>query len=314
MLRHILAAIWTVSTVALLGQASMAQGLARGTIHASENTLIRPMATVFRMQLQVRGQGKTLEEAIDHLRKRRNLVREQLLTLGASEESIKFEGLCVLREVLIAPPPTTLIPPGVSPALQPVPAGQPANADPFYGRTTVPPLVQPPPISATGTGVATMVTAEWPLRGEGNEEILLAGEKVRDKVLADKVCVAESTTPMPMSSPSAYLPASDVPSTAPSLGFVRNYAADQPVFRFAAYITTEQRKTAITEAFAKAKSKAAELAEAAGGRLGSLDTINYVINGSTCSGAVMANESEATGASPTDIVYRLRVDASFHLE
>jgi uncharacterized protein YggE len=111
------------------------------------------------------------------------------------------------------------------------------------------------------------------------------------------------------------------PFAAPAVG------NPSPTFVYVATISSQQRKAALAEAFGKAKLQAAEVAEAAGGKLGAATAVSGTIANSGCSPwspfpvatpATFAGTSpdgtEALATDPSAMQFHARVNATFRLE
>ncbi len=114
-----------------------------------------------------------------------------------------------------------------------------------------------------------MLTAQWPLAGDTTEKLLLAAEALREKIKAAELTGGKE---VPKLSPEEQEVAEE---TAAEMS--RNMGGDEetakpgePRFLFVARISPQDRQTALSGAFAKAKAQAAELAKAAGAGLGPL--------------------------------------------
>jgi uncharacterized protein YggE len=170
-----------------------------------------------------------------------------------------------------------------------------------------PPPTIPPP--ATFVTVMASLTADWKLRGENQEAVLRESEALKQKIEAADLLgmngdeelspeeqtlrttsgdsarivvpmpvpssIAMSCSPAPTSNsrgicgavpPVIYPAALPAPSTFSMVDC-------SPKFVFVARVSNEQRKAALAEAFKEAKRHAAELAEASGGSLGTLQTV-----------------------------------------
>ncbi len=242
-----------------------------------------------------------------------------------------------------APPPVTTSPTvraGATPSTAPSPTATPL----FIPRPAAPPYPEPPrtapgspprlpPIQPV-VHVWTIVTADWPLTGEGFDERLIAGEALMTKIAAADV--AGATIPDPLiprdgdvdelmpTPPRSYPPRVAPPSrySAPSytppgmtpdngsywspVSFPPAAPASQRNYRYVTKITESQRKAAMAEAFAKARREAGELAGAAGKSIGGL----LSLRGNACSGA---NPNEEEDVEPQQIEVTYGITAVFRL-
>ncbi len=161
------------------------------------------------------------------------------------------------------PPATGAAPATSSPASSPMPgpAVPPMYTPPGgYGKPT------PYPFSVQ-FDAATTLHAEWRITTSDADGIALAGESLREKLIAARV-FGEVNPPYPivpgMTTPSPYC----TPSY-PAPTYARIGNGGFTLF-FVGTLGDAQRKTALAAAVSKAQQRAAELAEIAGGRIGDL--------------------------------------------
>jgi uncharacterized protein YggE len=338
MLRRIAAMAWLVAWIAPFSPAAGAEPPGGGTVQGMGEVTVKVQPTVLRMEMTLHYQDKTLEGALKGLKERRAEVTAKLQELMAENNSIRWTGP---KSVKIEQPPTA----GTGPSL-----------DPYSGRTPVPPpgIVAPPfspppaptlriPGGETAApawgayAVSTTFSADWPLEAEGAEGLLIAAQKLQEKILAADLLgskpnekgrgdrgaaqvvgptAVEPYTPPPLPNdyPAAsfYTPSAGAPSGAPR-------------FVYVARISVQQRKAALAEACAEAKIQAAELAEAAGAKLGAVASLKHNIVGITpgsgygpqvferCGIAVL-NDDEGIGLLPGEIRLRIQVQAQFELQ
>jgi hypothetical protein len=203
------------------------------------------------MYLQVSGKGKTLEEALAALKERRELVSAQLEKLGAEKKSIAFSSpgaddasLAQQRrmEMMIA---------------QRLGRGPKKAAKPVK-----------PPVS-----MVSMLTVQWPLTGDSTEKLLLAADELREKVKAANLAGGKDA---PKLSPEEQEAAEEMAAEmSRSTGSDEEGAKpNEPHFVFLARLSDADRQKALADAFAKAKTQAAELAKAAGAEMGPLTGIS----------------------------------------
>jgi hypothetical protein len=233
-----------------------------------------------------------------------------------------------------SPPPTyqprATFGTGTAPAAAAVPnAPSPSASAPLlpygYGATTTPAYAPTPP-PAVETYLATgTLTVEWPLKAETAEQALLAGEAICKKVLAadlagDKApgkaaADAEESpdethfgAPPQVQMAVAQNPYSSYPSVPWSPYAMATAYGSSPTFAYVATISSQQRKAALAEAFGKAKSQAAEMAEAAGGKLGALTNVNGGVANFQTIGGFGACGVVAPAPTPADSNVMLRGD------
>ncbi len=194
----------------------------------------------------------------------------------------------------------------------PAPSTPPArNYDPYgpptssaYPDTSPPRLVEPQratpptrggysraytqPVKVTSLFTASVtVTVDWPLPGDGMDEVLIAAEALKEKIGAIDLTKIESpenasaeedesdeTTADPVRATGYYPPQPSPYGTYPVPSVSRSQTPGYRSMVFVAKISPEQRKSARAEAYAKAEAEARELAEAAGKELGSLASLS----------------------------------------
>jgi len=222
--------------------------------------------------------------------------------------------------------------PNSLPLNSPVPSSTPAYG---YGSVSAPVYAPPPPAVPAETDIATGTLAgEWALGGANTtEQALLAGEAIRKKVLAadlkgDKARgdaaddkELPSATVTPVGAPQVQTAVAQNPYTGALWppNAVPASASPAPVFSYVATISSQQRKAALAEAFGKAKSQAAEMAEATGGKLAAVDAVIGAISNSGRPHAAPLpvtppDGNEAVAADPGEMQFHVKVSARFHLE
>jgi len=245
-----------------------------------------------------------------------------------------------------APEGATLPRPAIPPTLESVPSAAPAvppTAAPAWRAAGTTP-------SAPGWGcyiVSATIAADWPLAGDSPEALLTAAEKLQEKILAADLAGVkpaasrgddrepeEGPSPPfdPYGTPPYQVPPA-CPGPAPGAGpacYVPAGAAapGMPRFAYAARLTEGQRKAALAEACAKAKTQAKELAEAAGVKLGGIASLSRNINtlaraegldANVCYPPVPAHafglgDDEGLSHTPAEIGFIIIVSAQFRLE
>lgn len=248
-----------------------------GTVSGHGTVTLRPVPTALRMHIQVQARASTAEKALARLKDRRQVVGEKLKTLGTDVRTITF-GPPSVRKIgspyspTFAPAPTYLLPPPPT-----APAWRPSGPPPNSSQQAEP--------SSSGFTASATLSADWPLQSDGLEQVLIAAEALKEKIRAgdltgigqpenrstDEV-QAEEVAAEPTGRAERYVPVPTVNGgTAWAHDSVRTYVSPGATqFLFVAEISPQQRKAAMAEAFAKAKAKARELAEAAGMDLGPL--------------------------------------------
>jgi len=255
-----------------------------------------------------------------------------------------------------AVPPATVPPPVTEPAPEGATLPRPAISPTLQSAPSATPALPPPPAptwSAPGAAtsapgwdsyiVSMTIAADWPLAGDSPEALLTAAEKLQGKIVAadlagikpagkrggdnepeeapartfDPYTPRAYATPAPYGSagPAYYVPAG---TTAPGM----------PRFVYAARLTDAQRKAALAEACAKAKTQAKELAEAAGVKLGGIASLSHNITVMSGAGGFDPNvcyppapghafglsDDEGLNHTPGEIEFRIQVRGQFQLQ
>ena len=186
---------------------------------------------------------------------------------------------------LSAPPPRTTFAPALTPAV-PNPGGLSTPAAPPtlpmlkpVAPATPTPLEPPsgdsvPTPSDGGFSATTTLRAEWRLTASDPDGIALAGEALREKLVAAGIfgvshsrspCLVPTTTPYGMPADTTVYTYTTVANGGFTLSFVGT-------------LSDARRKAALTVATNKARQRAAELADIAGGRLGDLWSVESDIH------------------------------------
>ncbi len=358
MLRYLIAAIWAVSTFALLSVPVAAQTNAGGTVNCLGKAVLHSKPTVLRLRFSIMECGENLKAAIDNLDRRGEAYRKALLAAHAKANSIKIGAPTIHGELVIprpvpeseisfaAPPATgtTVVPPQVQPesvqpqsngaisppvnpsgqTMLPKPTSLPPNPSPpsakisTTGNVSVATAVAPPvPVFRPQTKVQAWLNADWDLKGETPAELLFEMEKIAKSVHDE---MKEAMLKIgPTMFPPVHIP-----------NFRQDYAMfdqsqdiDVPRYVFVAPISAEQLQKLRAEAFAQTKAEATRLAEAAGCRVGSIQSLSSSWNRSSwappgmlagCAGIDAAGPTELIGSAPSILQScELTVNATFRL-
>jgi hypothetical protein len=183
-------------------------------------------------------------------------------------------------------------PPGTVP-LPPPASSQGWNSPPAIASPSVP---SPPKPYVT---VLESVTANWKLSGETQEDLLKESEKLKDKIEEADISGLKSDQKLPSEEESLrsnvvmmpYYPNLGISTVEPvsvheppllpppgmsyrTMTAYYKVVNCEPKFLFVARVSEKQRKTLEVQAFACAKSQAEALTEAAGCKLGAIQSIN----------------------------------------
>jgi hypothetical protein len=169
------------------------------------------------------------------------------------------------------------------------------------------------------------LTVEWSLGVNTAAEAFLAGEAIRKKVLAaglvgtsaDDRELPFGTTIPSGASPQVQTPNGIVPQVSTVWGPNAVALAEtgpSVTLVYAATISSQQRKAILAEAFRKAKLEAAEMAEAAGGKLGAVTDVSGGTAPWMPPAGTSADGNEAWAPDPGEIRFRATVNAKFRLD
>jgi hypothetical protein len=226
-------------------------------VSAAGHVRIQRPPTRLRMYLAISARGKTLEEALAAMKERREAVAAQLEKLGAEKSSIVFAAPTVDESTAQQQKRMEMM---IAQRLRG--AGAKKGAKPAK-----------PPVS-----LVSLLTVQWPLKADSTEKLLLAADELREKIKAADLAGGKDA---PKLSPEEQEVAEEAAAEiARQSGSGEEAAApNEPRFAFVAKLTAADRQKALAEAFAKAKSQAAELAKAAGAEMGPLTSISGDANG-----------------------------------
>jgi uncharacterized protein YggE len=239
---------WTAGQVRAQGMPGM-ETPRKATISAMGTVQVQRQPTTLRMNLQLLAKGKTLEEALEKLKTRRQAAAKQLQSLEADKASISFS------------------PPAVFTAQNQQQRQLEAMVRERMGHGKK----AAKPIKPAVT-VSTLLTAQWPLAADSPEKLLLVVEALREKIKsADLAGVKETEKLSPEEQELAEeAAAAEAEQSGRLPGGEEAPQAGQPHFLYVARISEADRDKAMADAFRKAKANAALLAKAAGVPLGPL--------------------------------------------
>jgi len=227
----------------------MAETPTQGTVSGTGTVTIERRPTELVMHVQLLGKGKTLKEALQKLKDRREAAGIHLEALKAKADSIKF--------------------------------GEPTSSNIFSKRRAQFEMMIKQRMTARGGGVpkglqiprsyvvSASLTARWPLSAEGTEDLLIQAEELTEKIKkadlagmkdAEKLSPEEEELMEELAEMSGRFSGYDEEQVKPGM----------PRFLYAAGITDQERDKAMAKAFAKARAEASRLAAAAGKELGPL--------------------------------------------
>jgi len=239
-----------VVLAASAARAQIVPAAGQGQISAMGHVHLQRPPTHVRMYVQLTGKGKTLEEALAALKERREAVAAQLGKLGVDKETLVFS------------------PPGVDDSLVAQQRKMEVMIAQRMGTRGVKKAAKTkPPVT-----VATLLTAQWPLAGDSTEKLLLAADAVREKIKAADLNSSKDS-PKPSAEEQELAEEMAAQNEPFSGNQEETVKPGEPRFMFVARLSPKDRQTSLAEAFAKAKTQAAELAAAAGVGLGPMTAL-----------------------------------------
>jgi len=277
-----LSAPFTVALTAVLFLSLPARGAAEagaaeaGTVTGTGRAVLTRPATVLRMQVDVPASGKTVEEALAQLKSKRAALAAKLKTLGAAEGAVKFG----------------------DPRL--AGAGPAGNAQQRYVQQMMRMArgarggVKKPEAPAV-VSVLLPVTAEWTIKAGGAEEAIVAGHKLRESI--EKAGLSTKAEGDAAAKPEEAAEEQELAEEAAGMGdddgSPNAAKPGEPRFTFVARVSDQDRAAASKEAFDKARAAAAQVAQAAGGKIGRLRSASARV------GSAAGNEDD----DPTMAIY-----------
>jgi uncharacterized protein YggE len=291
----------------------------KGTVSGAGTVVLNRKPNLMRMRVDVIAQGKSMKEALASLKDRRQAIQGQLAKLGAAKESVVFGSPHVNTTVLQARQQMAMMI-----------MARMGNRSKKNTKKAAAPVV-----------ISARLTAEWPLKGNDAEELLveisqlqetinaadLAGKKDLEKLSGEDEEISQELAGMEANMGND--PSQAQPGTA--------------TFTLVSKVTAQDHSQALADAFSKAKARAQETARAAGAELGPLRQIGsqvqsggdaedaenptqaysramqvyYQTIGMGTGGGQAgepANPMEAQGTQPGEVAYRVNVTAAFDLK
>jgi uncharacterized protein YggE len=260
-------------------QLAASQGAGKQAISSSGTAAVQRKPTQLRLYMQVLVKGKTLEDALAKLKERQEAATAQLETLKADKKSIVFG----------------------APSLSNVQSARKRQIEAMVmaqmrarGKKAPKGLQAPQTVTLAAT-----LTAQWPLGTQSQEEMLLKAQGIQENIKAADLAGSKEAEKLAPEEEEFEEEASQVANQfgeeAPQPGL--------PQFVFVAVLPKQDRQKAMSEAFAKAKAQAAELAQAAGVELGPLTGLAGSCAGQTSLGDEPFGRYGASGGS--DVIRRM---------
>lgn len=227
---------------------SMATAQDGASVSGNGSATVKRQPTTMRMSIVLMGKGKTLPEAIEKLKARRELAAAHLKKLQADTTTTKFGETALAAE-----------------------GGQRAEMQRMMrmarGGRGVPKALDVP----ASVTVTCSLTADWPLKYQTSDELLVLSQQLQEKIKEADLCGIKEPKQL---TPQEKELEEELAAAGGGDDF-NQYGEPQarpgePSFAFVATITQEERSAALAEAFGKAKQQAGQVAQAAGLKLGAL--------------------------------------------
>jgi uncharacterized protein YggE len=290
-----------------------------GTVSGAGTVVLNRKPELMRMRVDVVAQGKSMKEALANLNDRRQAIKTQLAKLGSVKESVIFGSPHIDTTVLQARQQMAMMI-----------MARMGNRSKKSAKKTATPAV-----------ISARLTAEWPLKGENPDELLVEVSQLQEAINAADLAGKKELEK---------LSGEDEEMSQELAGMQANMGGDPsqaqpgtPTFTLVSKITPQDHSRALADAFQKAKTHAQETARAAGAELGALRQIGSTAQAGGDSGdgenpdqaysrsaraylrmmgmgdaggqpGEAANPLEATGTQPGDVAFHVTVNASFELK
>jgi uncharacterized protein YggE len=301
--------------------AMMAGTPAKETVAGVGAVVLRRQPTAMRMLLNLPGKGKNLEEALAKLKQRREAALAELEKLKVDKDSITLGN----------PTAATSMSDAQRRRQFEQMVRQRMRASGAKGGK-VPKL---PEVVSVGM----MLTAQWPLEAKDPERLLVTTHGLQQQLKEADLAGAkdkakDALTPEEQEMVEEGDASGDNPFGNSPDG--QEVEPGAPMFVYVAKITEEERNRALADAFAKAKAQAAQLALAAGARLGPLvglsgqgggssevenpyeggmpSSYRYVLARQRNAAGQDQKENESVASDSGSITFRFHVRAIFALE
>lgn len=276
-----------------------------GGFSGSGSVEIKRAPQRMRMQVDLLAKGKTLKEALERLKSRRETALSELQKLGAVKESVNVD----------------------DPVLHTPENDQSAQVRRMMmARATGKSAAKKPPVQLVT--VKSVLKAEWKLIGAEQADRLVSAHDLKEKI--EKVDLSGSKEVSKLTPEEQEL-AEEMEAEGNMYSSGEEKKAGAPTFLYVAPLTEADRDAALAEAYKKARDRAARLAKAAGLELGPLvglsssgsqsaiqETASMYGGYSEMYRALLNNDSddqtEAVGDQPGKVAFRITVQATFKLK
>jgi hypothetical protein len=329
MLHRVVFALFVGLGLSCVADPASAQFVNAGNVAGSAQIRFQAKPSKFRLQMQIRSFGTTVDAAIRNLKSQRDAVAAQLKELNADPASISFS---IPQAIPAAATPSFPLGPAAPMATPALPgptsyAPVPANDDPQPAEVARPSSARNPVRARPKLFVASAtLRAEWPLEDANTDKIVAAAAAIREKVAAADLSANRTKQNLTPEEQELVEEAAMAPQSPSSSGMFIATLSDgksSVAFVYVAVLSDEQRRKLLADGFAQAKKEAESLAEAAGKRLGDLVGL-YSSSHNTCmlgrdfggdyadSPLVSSDERETVAENPAKLEFRLDVSAAYN--
>lgn len=288
------------------GQTGLDANRAEGTVEGTGTAAVKQQPDTLRLHIDLLAKARTLRDALAKLKERREAARLELIALKVDEASIEFAEPKIQVQ---SDEQRRMMQMLVQQRLQGPSRRRPADAP-------------KPPVT-----VSMSLKAEWPIKYESIEELLILSHELQEKIREADLAGLKEAEEL---SPEEQELAEEMEQMRSSYGSGEEQPGE-PTFLFVAAVSGQQRAAATAEAFRKARDQATQLAEAAGAQLGSLrhlssqrsaqlDYNDYMGYGNLYRLAQQqmatpgaSEPAEAVGPRPGTVSYEVIISASFAL-
>lgn len=282
------------------------------TVSGNGTAKLEKMPELIRLKVEIQAAAPTVKEALAKLNSKRESALGKLKELGADEKTVKVDGPRITPDPMEAARRRMAM------------MGEGADAAEESEEEAAPAKVN----------VALSLEAEWPLKAESSEALLVFGYELKEKIKkADLAGLKEEKL-----TPEEEEEQAEMRNRMRRFDFdPERIPAGEPIIIYVAKVSDAERNKLLGEAFGKAKAEATELAAVAGLQVGRLQNINshfagqeddmrfqYAYGSNPQMYQIMQQaramsspddrQNEAIGVDPSMLTYRLMVMAVYELK
>lgn len=280
-----------------------------GTVTANGTASLERMPEIMRMRVDVPARGEDLKQALAKLKEKREAAVKKLAGLGVPEGAARF-GDPKIGEGRIERMRRMMIMQGRIEEQETEEEGEEAKAGPVT--------------------VLSSLEAEWPLRSESTEDLLIQVHELQKKLKTMDIAGLKDDKLTPEEE-EMLAEMEDESSRFMSYGGEQPAEPGEPTFLFVSRISEADRTRLLAEAFGKAKAEAESLAAAAGIELGPLSGLSshrtegysqydynspyfQVMQRARAMFDPEQTDHEAVGAEAAKVTYRITVSVAYKIK